>query len=95
MLKRLISVVLVVSLVLAGMSAALADSLRIGSRGDDVTKLQKALQKLGLYSMQVDGVYGQGTFAAVQAFQKKSGLKADGICGLLTWAELLRQKKEG
>ena len=88
MLKRLISVVLVLSLVLAGMSAALADSLRIGSRGDDVTKLQKALQKLGLYSMQVDGVYGQGTFAAVQAFQKKNGLKADGIAGAKTLAKL-------
>ena len=88
MLKRLISVLLILTLVLAGMSAALADSLRIGSRGDDVTKLQKALQKLGLYSMQVDGVYGQGTFAAVQAFQKKNGLKADGIAGAKTLAKL-------
>ena len=48
MLKRLISVILVLSLVLAGISAAFADSLRIGSRGDEVRKLQKALQKLGL-----------------------------------------------
>ena len=88
MLKRLISVILVLSLVLAGMSVAFADSLRIGSRGDEVTKLQKALQKLGLYSMKVDGVYGQGTFAAVQAFQKKYGLKADGIAGAKTLAKL-------
>ena len=88
MLKRLISVILVLSLVLAGISAAFADSLRIGSRGDEVTKLQKALQKLGLYSMKVDGVYGQGTFAAVQAFQKKYGLKADGIAGAKTLAKL-------
>ena len=88
MLKRLISVILVLSLVLAGASAALAESLRIGSRGDDVTKLQNALQKLGLYSLKVDGVYGQGTFAAVQAFQKKYGLKADGIAGTRTLAKL-------
>ena len=88
MLKRLISVILVLSLVLAGASVAFADSLRIGSRGDEVTKLQKALQKLGLYSMKVDGVYGQGTFAAVQAFQKKYGLKADGIAGAKTLAKL-------
>ena len=100
MLKRLISVILVLSLVLAGASVAFADSLRIGSRGDEVTKLQKALQKLGLYSMKVDGVYGQGTFAAVQAFQKKYGLKADGIAGAKTLAKLYQavleyQQKNG
>ena len=88
MLKRLISVILVLSLVLAGASAALAESLRIGSRGDDVTKLQNALQNLVLYSLIVVGVYGQCTFPAVQAFHNKYLLKAEGLGGARTVAWL-------
>ena len=88
MLKRLISVILVLALVSACVSAALADSLRIGSRGSEVTRLQNALKSLGLYSQNVDGVYGRGTYAAVQAFQRKNGLKADGIAGPKTMEAL-------
>ena len=62
MLKRLISVLLILTLVLACMPVATAaGSLRIGSRGTEVTELQNALKELGLYSQKVDGVYGRGT----------------------------------
>ena len=89
MLKRLISVLLILALVLACVStAAAAGSLRIGSRGSEVTKLQNALKELGLYSAKVDGVYGRGTRTAVIAFQKANGLKADGIAGPKTLEKL-------
>ena len=91
MLKRLISVLLILALVLACVStAAAAGSLRIGSRGSEVTKLQNALKELGLYSAKVDGVYGRGTRTAVIAFQKANGLNADGIAGPKTLEKLYR-----
>ena len=54
-----------------------------GSRGADVRVLQMALG-----GIEVDGIFGMDTFKAVQEFQRKNGLKADGIVGRLTWAAL-------
>lgn len=88
MLKRLISIVLVIVLVAACASTALAATLRKGSRGSEVTRLQQALQALGFYAMKVDGVYGKGTVTAVKAFQQSTGLKADGIAGPQTQGKL-------
>lgn len=56
-------------------------TLRPGSYGDNVKKLQQALQILGYYTKKIDGDYGSGTTAAVKAFQKKKGLVQDGIAG--------------
>jgi putative chitinase len=56
--------------------------LKIGSRGEDVKKLQA---KLGLGS---DGIFGKGTEDAVKSFQTKSGLTPDGIVGEGTWNKL-------
>lgn len=88
MQKRLISFVLVIALVLGCVSTALAVTLRKGSRGSEVTRLQNALKALGYYSLKVDGVYGKGTVAAVKAYQKSAGLKTDGIAGPQTQGKL-------
>ena len=56
--------------------------LKVGSRGEDVKKLQT---KLGLGA---DGVFGKGTEEAVKSFQTKSGLTPDGIVGEGTWNKL-------
>ena len=88
MLKRLISFLLALILVSAGISAALADTLRTGSRGSEVIRLQNALKELGLYSLKADGIYGRGTMRAVQEFQRKNGLKTDGVAGPKTQAKL-------
>ena len=88
MLKRLISFVLVIALVLGCVSTALAVTLRKGSRGSEVTRLQNALKALGYYSLKVDGIYGKGTVAAVKAYQKSAGLKTDGIAGPQTQGKL-------
>lgn len=39
--------------------------------------------------VETDGVYGPGTAAAVEKFQKQNGLTADGNIGPQTWAKLI------
>jgi hypothetical protein len=60
--------------------------LRPGSRGDGVSSVQRSLVALGFddghgRTLQVDGDFGQGTQAAVEAFQRAHGLKVDGRVG--------------
>lgn len=58
-------------------------TLRFGSRGIDVRKLQETLNKTG-YILKVDGIFGRITQFAVEKFQKSKGLVADGIVGIRT-----------
>ncbi len=55
--------------------------LKYGSRGTQVKTVQTKLKKWGYYTGSVDGVYGWKTRTGVVKFQKKNGLKADGIVG--------------
>ncbi len=56
--------------------------LKKGNSGSSVVLLQKALNKKGAMPKLIeDGVFGDGTTAAVKEYQKKNGLKADGIAG--------------
>lgn len=54
-----------------------------GSKGEQVVKLQTALNRAG-YSLAVDGVFGNATARAVRLFQVDNGLKADGLAGPAT-----------
>jgi len=56
-------------------------------KGDDVRQLQQALIAAG-FTLQADGVFGEGTAEAVKKFQKEKGLPADGIAGAKTLATL-------
>ena len=56
--------------------------LKVGSRGEDVKKLQ---QKLGLGA---DGIFGPGTERAVKKWQIDNDLAADGIVGEGTWNKM-------
>ncbi|MDE6667956.1 MAG: spore cortex-lytic enzyme [Clostridia bacterium] len=62
--------------------------LKQGATGGEVKELQRRLKQWGYYSGAVDGVYGAGTVKAVKDFQKKNGLKADGIAGKSTFEAL-------
>ena len=53
-----------------------------------VKAVQQALAKDGLFKGKVDGMIGPVTTNAVKAFQKKNGLKADGIIGPMTLKKL-------
>ncbi len=61
---------------------------RYGSRGSEVRLIQQKLKNWGYYSGSVDGIFGQKTLEAVKYFQRKNGLKADGIVGKATLAAL-------
>jgi len=61
-----------------------ATALYWGSKGDMVSTVQRKLKQWGYYNGAVDGVFGQGTYNAVVAFQRKNGLKADGVVGTST-----------
>jgi peptidoglycan L-alanyl-D-glutamate endopeptidase CwlK len=50
--------------------------------GKDVERIQRAL---GMKEKDVDGKYGNDTAKLVKAYQKRKGLKADGIVGKETW----------
>ena len=62
--------------------------LRQGAKGGEVKEVQRRLKKWGYYNGNVDGVFGAGTRAAVIQFQKKNGLKADGVVGAATYKAL-------
>ncbi len=59
-------------------------TLRWGDTGPAVKKLQEALKNRGYYSGKIDSTFGSGVYAAVKAFQKQYGLKADGVAGPAT-----------
>ena len=67
----------------AAAPAATAGSMRRGSQGEGVKKLQA---KLGLAA---DGDFGPGTEAALKKWQAENGLTADGVAGPKTLAKLL------
>lgn len=65
-------------------------TLSRGSSGEAVVRMQQLLIRAG-YNFSpwgADGIFGDYTDSIVRAFQAKSGLSADGICGRLTWAAL-------
>ena len=64
-------------------------SLKLGSTGEDVLKLQKALIARGFKPGAADGLFGENTRAAVMAFQRSLGFEmVDGIVGPQTRAAL-------
>ena len=97
MRKRLTAFLLILTLMLTWFcsgGAVTYKTLKTGSRGTEVKKLQTALKEKGYYSMKVDGVFGKGTLSAVKAFQKDNGLKADGIAGPQTLGKLYDKNSE-
>lgn len=57
---------------------------KYGSRGNEVRQIQTKLKRWGYYSGNIDGIYGSQTMSAVKYFQRKNGLKQDGIAGPAT-----------
>ena len=64
-------------------------ALQVGSRGDDVKKIQ---EKLGLHA---DGIFGAGTEKAVKTWQAAHGVTADGIVGAVTWGAMFAEVPAG
>jgi putative chitinase len=68
----------------APVTAAVSETLRRGSKGEAVKKMQA---KLGLTA---DGDFGPGTEAALKKWQAANGLTADGVAGPKTLAALMK-----
>lgn len=67
--------------------------LRPGSSGQDVITLQYLLNVAAEFNAAIpapvqDGIFGNGTKRAVEAFQSAAGLSPDGVVGPLTWQAL-------
>ncbi|MBR6428108.1 MAG: peptidoglycan-binding protein [Clostridia bacterium] len=62
--------------------------LKRGCTGDDVKWLQAALTLLG-YPLDIDGIFGPATEAAVMQFQQDHGLTVDGMVGSQTRTAIL------
>lgn len=59
--------------------------------GAEVRAAQLALIRLGALRGEADGVYGPATRDAVQGFQRRERLPADGVLGPETWSRLMGQ----
>ena len=67
-------------------------SYRLGSRGEEVQRIQAALKEKGFYLGPVDGDFGGGTESALKAFQTASSLDVDGEVGPITWKSLFSEE---
>ncbi len=91
MLKRFTAFLLVMALLFSCVQIGEAVSykrLKKGSRGSEVKQLQTELKKQGYYNGKIDGVFGNATLKAVKTFQRRNGLKEDGIAGQQTQQKL-------
>lgn len=62
--------------------------LHWGSRGAKVNEVQQRLRDWGYYNGPITGIYGAQTAEAVKAFQRRNGLKVDGVVGPTTRAAM-------
>ena len=97
LLAALLSLLLVGGITAAATQTARADgcytwsgTLKEGSRGDAVTRLQIRVAGWPGYGSElaIDGQYGAGTKRAVSNFQRAYGLSVDGIAGPQTFAKI-------
>ena len=61
--------------------------MRTGMSGGTIRLIQQKLNTLG-EKIGTDGKFGSRTAAAVQRFQRRNGLNADGAAGKATWEKL-------
>lgn len=63
-----------------------------GARGNITRLIQRRLNSVGFH-LSTDGIFGSGTYNAVNVFQKNRGLYQDGKVGKKTWDWLLKGTK--
>ena len=83
-IKRITALVLALVMALAVLPVTYAASLKLGSTGEEVRRLQKNLIGLGYLTGSATSTYDADTTDAVKAFQKDFGLSVDGNAGKAT-----------
>ena len=71
-------------------------ALRLGSTGENVRMIQRAINRLSsvfpeLWRIPEDGIFGEETRDAIFTFQRITGLNIDGVVGPITWDRLFRE----
>ena len=80
MLRKIVAVIVALMMTVSPMGAAETDAtLRRGDSGEAVIALQQRLRALGYLHDRADGVYGYKTESAINRFERRQGLKADGV----------------
>lgn len=64
--------------------------LRKGDVSGYVCTMQILLNKYNNARLAEDGIFGNGTYNALMAYQRNRKLIVDGICGAQTWGQLLK-----
>lgn len=54
-------------------------TIKSGNTGEAVEKMQTRLKELGYYTGTINGICDRATVAAIKAYQRKTGITADGI----------------
>ena len=71
------------------LSAGPATVLNLGSSGEDVRRVQRALNAASAkYKLPISGTFDAVTQAAVIAWQAKNGIAENGVVGPASWAAL-------
>jgi peptidoglycan hydrolase-like protein with peptidoglycan-binding domain len=68
-------------------------TLRVGSRGADVVRLQRSLNAAIAWFLPVNGVYDARTRDAVKRYQRNVGIRRTGVVATQTWAALSRGRR--
>lgn len=71
----------------ARIAAGSQPTLKVGERGEDVKRLQRALAADG-HQVQDTGYFGSMTQTAVKDYQRAHGVPATGVAAELTWGSL-------
>lgn len=74
--------------------ASQRETLKKGSKGEDVKKLQKRLNELGYDVGKPDGSFGNKTAKAVEDFQNANGLPTNGEVDGKTWTMIFDEKSD-
>ena len=82
-MKKTLALFIVVLLLFSTLSQTVyaTSTIKNGSRGDEVRRVQQRLYELGYPVGSIDGVAGAKTIEALVLFQKTNELEADGIAG--------------
>ncbi len=85
---QIISVLMIIMLCVVPISVSAESTVKNGSKGADVKRLQLMLNIVDDQNLEADSAFGAKTRTAVKAFQKEHGLSVDGIAGKKTWSKL-------
>lgn len=86
--KLFVAVVFGLTLCLGSMAYADFTPISKGDSGEAVMEVQQLLKDAGYLDGNADGIFGNGTYEAVSAFQKDKGLEVTGVVGEETYNAL-------